>query len=107
MTDANAFKRKARKHQQATGDSYTRARRQVDVNHANDNDAAPTDTLLTLLTEPTTEATPPTLRIPLGLQADGTPVWLDLRDEADSSETAPTDSSSAQRAAANPPHSPT
>ena len=79
MTDDNAFKRKARKHQQATGDSYMRARRQVDVNHANTNAAAPTNTLLTLLAEPTTEA----LRIPLGLQADGTPVWLDLRDEAD------------------------
>ncbi|AGB27286.1 DNA segregation ATPase, FtsK/SpoIIIE family (plasmid) [Mycobacterium sp. JS623] len=82
MTDDNAFKRKARKHQQATGDSYTRARRQVDDQRADTADATPTATLLKLLDE-TTSLGPsaPALQIPAGLQPDGTPIWLDLRDE--------------------------
>jgi hypothetical protein len=46
MTDDNAFRRKARKHQKATGDSYMRVRRHVDKSHASDADAAPTDRIL-------------------------------------------------------------
>lgn len=34
MSDHHSFKKRARQHQQATGDSYTRARRQVDRDHA-------------------------------------------------------------------------
>jgi DNA segregation ATPase FtsK/SpoIIIE-like protein len=105
MSSDNARKKKARRHQAATGDSYTRSRRL-----ANDcapepppsaEDAARAAAILSLLrventsgipdlaavwksnaTNPTASSTTATqvLHAPLGLQPDGTPLMLALND---------------------------
>lgn len=90
---SNSWKNKARRQQKATGDPYMRALRQVD----NDSDqpagpvpeSAGAARLLSLLELDTTDTPDVTtlwaqrdvLRsIPIGLQAGGAPVWLDLND---------------------------
>jgi len=83
MTDNNGFKARARKHQKATGDSYTRALRQVDRDRAASPKPDTTRTLLNLLQDCTADPAHPPLRVPLGQQPDGRPVWLDLREESD------------------------
>lgn len=83
MTDSNGFKARARKHQKATGVSYTRALRQVDNDRAASQKPDTTRTLLDLLQDCTADPAHPPLRVPLGLQPDGSPVWLDLRNESD------------------------
>lgn len=105
MSD-HAFKSKVRRQQKATGSSYMRARREV-VNNSTSAGEVPTSAdaakMLSLMgiDRPVAEsisstwrecALPisadgpdvrwPMLRVPLGLQAGGEPVWLSLRDEA-------------------------
>lgn len=108
MSD-NSFKSKARRHQKSTGTSYMRARREVDrrgdTGEAGDvpalADAAQMLSVLGLgeasvddiaalwaareLPVGTDERVNlgPLLRVPLGLGADGVPVWLDLKESAD------------------------
>lgn len=103
MSD-NSFKSKARARQKATGSSYMRARREVDTGSAapavripSSVDAAKMLSLIGLDHADTAEisalwadrALPigtdgpvdlgPYLRVPMGLQPGGAPVWLDLK----------------------------
>lgn len=108
MSD-NSFKGKIRRRQKDTGESYMRARRQVDNRSAGGEPAAIPETadatrMLSLLGLGKAEATDiaalwaaralpvgtnepvnlaSLLKVPIGLGANGAPVWLDLKDEAD------------------------
>ena len=111
MSD-NSFKKKARRHQQATGVSYARARRQVDTARATaataraampaatrsdaaallsilglDSAGAPRLTALWAQRDLPAPSAPagaggPLVSTPLGLGADRAPIWLDLNRHA-------------------------
>jgi len=99
MTD-NAFKKSARQHQKATGESYTRARRHVDK-RTSDEDSSTAALLAALGITDTRHIDPAALwaprqrpagepagtdqllTVPIGLSDDGTPLWLDLKDAAE------------------------
>jgi DNA segregation ATPase FtsK/SpoIIIE-like protein len=105
MSSDNARKKKARRHQAATGDSYTRSRRLANERAPEPplsaEDAARAAEVFALLSIENTSGTPdltaawksnaatattsstgttPLLHVPLGLQPDGTPLTLTLGD---------------------------
>lgn len=90
---SNSWKKKARQQQKATGSSYLRARRHVDNDSGEPTGPAPGSAgaakLLSLIGLDTTGTPDVTAlwsqrdvlgSIPIGLQAGGSPLWLDLND---------------------------
>lgn len=96
MPRDSSRKKKARREQASTGDSYMRARRQLDADGgAAGAPAGSQERLLSLLglgqsggvpdvttawSEQLSAGRNAHLRVPVGLQVDGSPVWLDLAD---------------------------
>jgi S-DNA-T family DNA segregation ATPase FtsK/SpoIIIE len=94
MSSDSSRKKKVRRQQAATGESYMRARRQLGEAGKGGLPAASQERLLSLLglgqggvpnvttlwARPLPAATSAHLRAPVGLQIAGPPMWLDLRD---------------------------